>query len=69
MASSAVQELIVKKVDNIMSSAEKIPELYADLDNDIMELYSLSEKHRDIIRSALSGTNSFLPEKADSSEE
>ena len=54
------QTAIVKKVDRIMNSSENISGLYEDLDSDIMELFGLTAKHRDIIKKALRGKNLFL---------
>ena len=55
-----VQTSIIKKVDRIMSSSENISGLYKDLDNDIMQLFGLSETHKDIIKKSLRGKNLFL---------
>ena len=55
-----VQTSIIKKVDRIMNSSENISGLYEDLDSDIMQLFGLSEKHRDIIKKSLCGKNLFL---------
>ena len=55
-----VQASIIKKVDRIMNSSENASGLYKDLDNDIMELYSLPTKHSDVIKNALRGKNLFL---------
>lgn len=55
-----VQVSIIKKVDRIMNSSENISGLYEDLDSDIMELYGLSTKHRDVIKNALRGKSLFL---------
>ena len=57
------QRKIVKKTDHILNSSEDICGLYEELDNDIMEIFCLSQKHRDTIRAALSGKNLFLPDK------
>lgn len=54
------QKKIIKKVDQMMSSNEDIIDLYEELDLEIMNLFSLSEKQRDIIYSALAGKNLFL---------
>ncbi|MCH5197300.1 MAG: N-6 DNA methylase [Oscillospiraceae bacterium] len=54
------QTAIIKKVDRIMCSAENIRGLYMDLDQDIMDLFNLSAKHRSVIKNALQGKNSFL---------
>ena len=55
-----VQVSIIKKVDRIMNSSENISGLYEDLDSDIMELYGLPTKHRDVIKNALRGKRLFL---------
>lgn len=55
-----VQVSIIKKVDRIMNSSENISGLYEDLDSDIMELYGLPTKHRDVIKNALRGKSLFL---------
>ena len=55
VVSEEIQESIVKKVDRIMNSSENISGLYEDLDSDIMQLFGLSEKHRDIIKKSLCG--------------
>lgn len=54
------QTAIVKKVDRIMNSSENISGLYEDLDSDIMELFGLTAKYRDIIKKALQRKNLFL---------
>jgi len=56
----AVQENIVKKVDRIMNSNENISGLYEDIDECIMNVYSLAEKQKEIIHSALSDKSLFL---------
>lgn len=60
MISEREQCEIVKKVDHIMNSKENICGLYEELDNEIMDIYFLSEKQRNTIYSALSGRNLFL---------
>lgn len=60
MVSAEKQNAIIKKVDHIMNSNENISGLYEELDNEIMNLYSLSEKQRKTIHIALSGKNLFL---------
>ena len=55
-----IQTSIIKKVDRIMNSSENISGLYEDLDSDIMQLFGLSETHRDIIKKSLRGKNLFL---------
>lgn len=60
MVSAEKQNDIIKKVDHIMDSNENISGLYEELDNEIMNIYSLSEKQRKTIHIALSGKNLFL---------
>lgn len=60
MVSAEKQNNIIKKVDNIINSNENISGLYEELDNEIMNIYSLSEIQRKTIHSALSGKNLFL---------
>ena len=55
-----IQTSIIKKVDRIMNSSENISGLYEDLDSDIMQLFSLSGAHRDIIKKFLRKKNLFL---------
>lgn len=55
------QKDIIKKVDHIMNSNENISGLYEELDNEIMNIYSLSEKQRHTIHTALSDKSLFLP--------
>ena len=62
MVSVAKQREIIQKVDHIMNSNENIYGLYEELDNEIMDIYSLSAKQRETIRTALSGKNLFLLE-------
>ena len=62
MVSAEKQRGIIQKVEHIMNSNENIVGLYAELDNEIMALYSLSDKQRETIRTALSGKNLFLLE-------
>lgn len=54
------QEHIVNKVDRIMNSSENISGLYAELDDEIMELYNLSSQQSKTIQTALLGKNLFL---------
>ncbi|MBQ8795525.1 MAG: N-6 DNA methylase [Clostridia bacterium] len=60
MVSAKKQNGIIKKVDHIMNSNESISGLYEELDNEIMELYSLSIGQKDTIRKALQRKNQFL---------
>lgn len=60
LVSDAKQTDIIKKVDHIMHSDENISGLYEELDNEIMNIYSLSEEQQSTIRTALSGKNLFL---------
>ncbi len=60
MVSTEKQSGIIKKVDHIMKSNENISGLYEELDDEIMDIYSLSEMQRKTIRGALSGKNLFL---------
>lgn len=60
VVSEETQTDIVKKVDRIMSSSENISGLYEDLDNDIMTLFGMSARHRDIIKNFLAGRSLFL---------
>lgn len=55
-----IQADIIKKVDRIMNSSENISGLYADLDDDIMELFGLSAGQIKTIQAALTGKNLFL---------
>lgn len=60
MVSAEKQNDIIKKVDHIMNSNENISGLYEELDNEIMNIYSLSEIQRKTIHFSLSGKNLFL---------
>lgn len=60
MASAESQNDIIKKVDHIMNSSENISGLYEDLDNEIMDIYSLSAEQKSIVKNALQEKNSFL---------
>lgn len=60
VVSMDIQTSIIKKVDRIMNSPENISGLYEDLDSDIMQLFNLSETHRDIIKKSMRGKNLFL---------
>ena len=60
VVSMDIQTSIIKKVDRIMNSSENINNLYEDLDNDIMQLFNLSETHKDIIKKSMHGKNLFF---------
>lgn len=60
MVGAEKQSEIIKKVDHIMNSSENMSGLYEELDNEIMDIYSLSAKQRKTIQVALSGKNLFL---------
>lgn len=60
MVSTEKQSEITKKVDRIMNSNENISGLYEELDNEIMDIYSLSTKQKKTVQAALSGKNLFL---------
>lgn len=60
IVSAEEQRGIIKKVDQIMNVRENIIGLYKELDNEIMDIYSLSGRQRETIRTALSGKNLFL---------
>lgn len=60
MVSIEKQNDIIKKVDHIINSTENISALYEELDNEIMNIYSLSEEHQNTIHKALSRKNLFL---------
>ena len=62
MVSNEKQNDIIKKVDHIMNARENISGLYKELDHEIMNIYSLSEKQRSTIYTALSGKKLFLSE-------
>lgn len=55
------QKGIIGKVDHIMKAEEDIIGLYEELDQDIMDLYYLTAKHKEIIKAALKGKNYFFP--------
>ena len=63
MVSTEKQNSIIKKVDHIMKSNENISGLYEELDNEIMDIFSLSMAHREIIKKALVEKNAFLSRK------
>ena len=63
MVSNEKQNDIIKKVDHIMKSNENISGLYEELDNEIMDIFSLSMAHREIIKKALVEKNAFLSRK------
>ncbi len=54
------QRGIVKKADRIMNSKENIRSLYEDIDNDIMDIFGLSDKHKEIIQASFAGTELFI---------
>ncbi len=60
IVSAEIQQSIIKKVDNIMYSNENTKFLYEELDDEIMELYMLTKKHRELIRLYFRGKNLFL---------
>lgn len=60
MVSAEKQNDIIKKVDHIMNSSENISDLYKELDNEIMNIYSLSEIQRKTIHNALARKNLFF---------
>lgn len=60
MVSAEKQNDIIKKVDHIMNSSENISGLYEELDNEIMNIYSLSEIQRKTIYNALARKNLFF---------
>lgn len=60
MVSAEKQNDIIRKVDHIMNSSENISGLYEELDNEIMDIYSLSDIQRKTIYGALAGNNLFL---------
>lgn len=62
VVSAEKQKDIVKKADCLINSRENIGGLYEELDGEIMNIYSLSEKQKNIIRNALSEKNLFLSE-------
>ncbi|MCH5321323.1 MAG: N-6 DNA methylase [Eubacterium sp.] len=63
MISAEKQSEIIKKVEHIMMPSENISGLYEELDNEIMDIYSLSSKQRETIQAALSGKNLFILEQ------
>jgi len=58
--SDAVQHQLVRKVDDILSGRHSVSYIYEEIDNAIMDLYGLSHKEKDIIRSYCDGRNMFL---------
>ena len=46
-----------------MKTNENISGLYEELDNEIMDIFSLSMAHREIIKKALVEKNAFLSRK------
>lgn len=60
MVSAEKQNDIIRKVDHIMNLSENISGLYEELDNEIMNIYSLSEVQRKTIHNALARKNLFF---------
>lgn len=60
VVSKEKQEAIIKKVNRIMDSPENITSLYRELDLEIMNLYSLSERQCELIKKELETKNTFL---------
>lgn len=60
MVSTEKQNEMIEKVDLMLAADGKIDILYDELDHEIMEIFSLSKKQRDTIRSALAGKNLFF---------
>lgn len=60
MVNFETQNDIAEKVDHIMDSNENINSLYKNLDNEIMNIYSLSKKQQNTIYTSLSEKNLFL---------
>ncbi|MCH5184683.1 MAG: N-6 DNA methylase [Oscillospiraceae bacterium] len=58
--SAEKQSEIIKKADRIMNSNESIIDLYEELDDEIMNIYSLSERQKETVRTALAGKNLFF---------
>lgn len=54
------QDEIIKKADRIMNSNENINGLYKELDDEIMTLYGLNAKQKNIIKTEISGKNLFF---------
>ena len=63
MVSKERQCEIIKKVDHIMNSEKNTNGLYEELDNEIMDIYSLSEKHRATIHASLAEKSLFILKK------
>lgn len=60
MVSLEVQDEIAQKVDCIMAEENDTASLYAELDEDIFSIYSLSFEQRSTIKAALCGKTTFL---------
>ena len=60
MVSKERQDEIIKKVDLLLNSVRNTKDLYEGLDNEIMDIYSLSEKHKATIHASLAGKNLFI---------
>lgn len=60
MVNFETQNDIAEKVDHIIDSNENIDSLYKELDNEIMNIYSLSKKQQNTIYTSLSEKNLFL---------
>ena len=60
MVSKERQNKIIKKVDHMVNSVRNTNDLYEELDNEIMDIYSLSEKHKATIHASLAGKNLFI---------
>lgn len=58
--SAEKQKPFIKKADRMMNSGGNISGLYKELDDEIMDLYSLSKADRKIIRASLAEKNFFL---------
>ncbi|MCM1023522.1 MAG: N-6 DNA methylase [Prevotella sp.] len=60
MISAEKQRPVIKKADRMINSRENIIDLYRELDNDIMDLYMLSEADKKIIWDCLKDKYLFL---------
>lgn len=61
--SAEKQKPFIKKADRMINSDENISGLYKELDDEIMDLYSLSKADRKIIRASLAEKNFFLKQQ------
>lgn len=61
--SAEKQKPFIKKADRMINSDENISGLYKELDDEIMDLYSLSKADREIIRASLAEKNFFLKQQ------